>query len=182
MAVITRIFVQPLLQQAQLPRRLPEFRAVLGRRSGRPRHAVALQETQLARSEPGRWAHRAFPGGSGGRPALTLILKEAGRRLRRVGRQQCGHCRRHWRRCRLQLRRWFILSPLANACGDRLFDSRLRAWGGARRRCFQGVAGFERLDALQRSLHCGDGRIGHLLGGAGQGRLKLVAKPRQLVR
>jgi hypothetical protein len=173
--------VTDVLQQAQLPRRLPGLRALLGRWSGRPRHAVALQETQLARSEPGRWAHGAFPGGSGGRPALTLILKEAGRRLRCVGRQECGRCRRHWRWCRLRLGWWFILSPLENARGDRRFDRGRVAWSGARRRGFQGGGGFERLDARDDLVHYTDGRIGDLLGVAGQGRLKLVTKPRQLV-
>ena len=34
---------------------------------------------------------------------LTQILKEARQRLRRVDRQECGHCRRHRRRYRLRL-------------------------------------------------------------------------------
>ena len=41
----------------------------------------------------------------GGRPALTLVLEEAERRLRLGDRQECEHCRRHWERCRLHLGR-----------------------------------------------------------------------------
>jgi hypothetical protein len=144
-------------------------------------HIRALQEAQLARSVSGRWAHGSFPGKRGRRPALALVLEEAEKRLRRVGRQRCGHRRRDRRRCRLQLRRWCILSPLANACSDCLFNSCLRTWGGALRGCFQSVRCFERLDTRDDLVHCTDGCIGHLLGSARQGHLQLVTKPRQLV-
>ena len=48
--------VTAVLQQAQLARRPPGLCAVWGRWRGRPGHALTLQEAQLARSEPLRWA------------------------------------------------------------------------------------------------------------------------------
>lgn len=69
--------VTDLLQQAQLAWRLPGLWAVVGRGSGRPLHALALQEAQLARSGSLCWAPPALLQRGNGRPALTLVLPKA---------------------------------------------------------------------------------------------------------